>query len=94
MNGVRASLAEAQAVQTKLAAVASLAVDVMLCPPATLVLPLAQAAVTSRLTIGAQDCHEKATGAHTGDISAEMLVLNRERARFWHCASPKETSCA
>ena len=26
------------------------------------------------LAIGAQDCHPKASGAHTGDISAEMLA--------------------
>ncbi len=26
------------------------------------------------LAIGAQDCHPKASGAHTGDLSAEMLA--------------------
>ena len=74
MNGLKTSLAEAQAVQAALAGTAAkAAVEVMLCPPATLVLPLAQASAGSRLMIGGQDCHAVASGAHTGDISAEML---------------------
>ena len=28
----------------------------------------------SKVAVGAQDCHPKASGAHTGDISAEMLA--------------------
>ena len=74
MNGVRAALAEAQILQGRLSDPAfKAAVDVMLCPPATLVLPLAQASSGSILLIGGQDCHTAASGAHTGDISAEML---------------------
>jgi triosephosphate isomerase (TIM) len=74
MNGLKTFLAEVQAVQAALTARAGKgATDVMLCPPATLVLPLAQASAGSRLMIGAQDCHTAANGAHTGDISAEML---------------------
>ena len=74
MNGVRAALAEAQAVQASISDPAfKAAVDIMLCPPATLVLPLAQASSGSKLQIGGQDCHTAASGAHTGDISAEML---------------------
>ena len=73
MNGVRASLAQAQSVQVALARPNPAAVDVMLCPPATLVLALAQASAGSRLMIGAQDCHENVSGAHTGDVSAAML---------------------
>jgi len=34
---------------------------------------LAGAAAGSPLLVGGQDCHAKAAGAHTGDISAEML---------------------
>ena len=46
-------------------------VDVGICPPFTLI----AAAVTRSggLMIGAQDCHEKASGAHTGCVSAAML---------------------
>ena len=74
MNGLKASLSQAQAVQAGLArASGASAVSVMICPPATLVLALAQAAAGSPLSIGAQDCHMAPSGAHTGDISAEML---------------------
>jgi triosephosphate isomerase len=45
----------------------------MICPPATLIPALAQAAAGSRMLVGGQDCHVAASGAHTGDISAEML---------------------
>ena len=47
--------------------------DAMICPPATLVASLAKEAAGSRLLVGAQDCHAAASGAHTGDVSAEML---------------------
>ena len=46
--------------------------DVVICPPAPF---LAAAATRSeRVAIGAQDCHADASGAHTGDISAEMIA--------------------
>jgi triosephosphate isomerase len=34
----------------------------------------AQVGSSKNISIGAQDCHPKASGAHTGDISAEMLA--------------------
>ena len=46
----------------------------MICPPATLISALAHAAIGQGIAIGAQDCHQKDTGAHTGDISAQMLA--------------------
>jgi triosephosphate isomerase len=46
----------------------------MLCPPATLLAQLVREAAGSRLLVGAQDCHVAASGAHTGDLSAEMLA--------------------
>ena len=45
----------------------------MLCPPATLIAQMRWATKDTPLLIGGQDCHAKASGAHTGDISAEML---------------------
>jgi triosephosphate isomerase len=48
-------------------------VDVMLCPPAPFVAALAREAANTRMRIGAQDCHAAPSGAHTGDVSAEML---------------------
>jgi triosephosphate isomerase len=74
MNGLKASTAELEAM---IAGAASLAAkcDLLVCPPATLVAAFAEKARGAKsLTIGAQDCHPKASGAHTGDISAEMLA--------------------
>lgn len=47
--------------------------EVLVCPPATLVMAVAEAAKGSGLLVGGEDCHAKASGAHTGDVSAEML---------------------
>lgn len=48
------------------------ACDVLICPPATLLSAFAAAA--TGIPLGAQDCHPETTGAHTGDLSAEMLA--------------------
>jgi triosephosphate isomerase len=49
--------------------------DLLVCPPATLVAAFAEKAKDLKsLAVGGQDCHPKASGAHTGDISAEMLA--------------------
>jgi triosephosphate isomerase len=54
--------------------------DLLVCPPATLLMAFAEKtggllpAGQKVLSVGAQDCHPKASGAHTGDISAEMLA--------------------
>jgi triosephosphate isomerase len=74
MNGLAAALAEAGRVRQQLTEPGFAAsVDVMICPPATLVAALARDSAGSGLLVGAQDCHWEAKGAHTGDISAEML---------------------
>jgi len=73
MNGLRAHLAEALAVRDGLAA-APHAVDVMICPPATLLASMAAVLEGSPLLLGGQDCHAEASGAFTGDIAAEMLA--------------------
>ena len=70
MNGLRASLAELDAM-IKGASAAS--ADLLVCPPATLIAAFAERAKGSSIAIGAQDCHPEASGAHTGDLSAEML---------------------
>ena len=46
----------------------------MVCPPATLIARFAELARGSALVLGGQDCHAEPSGAHTGDISAEMLA--------------------
>jgi triosephosphate isomerase len=74
MNGLKASSAELEAMLAGADQVAAKA-DLLVCPPATLVAAFAdRARGASRLAIGAQDCHPKPSGAHTGDLSAEMLA--------------------
>ncbi len=71
MNGTRAALAEVRAL---IAAVDAPGCDMLLCPPATLIAAMAEIAQGSALNVGAQDCHAKASGAHTGDLSAPILA--------------------
>lgn len=66
MNGLAANLAEVQALEKG-------AGDVLICPPATLIAPMAEALGTTGIGIGAQNCHIAETGAHTGEIAPEML---------------------
>jgi triosephosphate isomerase (TIM) len=73
MNGLRASLGEFEAMLAGASDVADKA-DLLVCPPATLIAAFAEKARGQALAVGAQDCHPKASGAHTGDISADMLA--------------------
>jgi len=45
----------------------------LICPPATLLFPVAEAISDSPIALGGQDCHSAPSGAHTGDVSAAML---------------------
>jgi len=71
MFGTNAALAEVEAL---LAAHPAPSCDLLLCPPATLVHRMAEAAKGTALEVGGQDCHANENGAHTGDIAAGMLV--------------------
>jgi len=71
MNGLQAALTE---VATLCAAHPAPACDMLLCPPATLLAQMAAAARGTALLLGGQDCHAAPAGAHTGDISAAMLM--------------------
>jgi len=74
MNGLMASLGEFDAMLAGAGEVTSKA-DLLVCPPATLVGAFAERAIgVKAFAVGAQDCHPKASGAYTGDISAEMLA--------------------
>ena len=73
MNGLRAGLAEIDAVRDACAKGAAGRAELALCLPATLVMAAAEKVAGSRLLIGGEDCHPRASGAHTGDVSAEML---------------------
>lgn len=69
MNGLKAQLPEIAAIGAL--AQANPSVEVGLCVPATLI--AAADAQKGGAFIGAQDCHAKATGAHTGCLSAAMI---------------------
>jgi triosephosphate isomerase len=67
-------------------------IDLVVCPPATLIAQFAGLARGSRVRVGAQDCHPEPSGAYTGDISAEMLsdagavlvILGHSERRSYH----------
>jgi len=67
-------------------------VELIVCPPATLLVSFADAARGSAVMIGGQDCHAEPAGAFTGDISAEMLkdagagavILGHSERRQYH----------
>lgn len=93
MNGLKDSIGELEKI---IAGARSLtAVDLMVCPPATLIAAFAAKAEGTPVLIGAQDCHAEAAGAYTGDISAEMLrdagatavIVGHSERRRYHCES-------
>ncbi len=49
-------------------------VDVLICPPHLFLAALATGAKPANIHIGGQDCHAAISGAHTGEVSAEMLA--------------------
>jgi triosephosphate isomerase (TIM) len=90
MHGLKASTAELQKIIAGARALPK--VDLMVCPPATLIAEFAAAARGAPLAIGGQDCHAQASGAFTGDISAEMLkdagatavIVGHSERRHYH----------
>jgi triosephosphate isomerase len=72
MNGLAAGLAEIEAIRAAVAGGEAGKAEIGVCPPTTLIAAAAKAA-GGVVAIGGQDCHAKVSGAHTGDISAEML---------------------
>lgn len=69
MNGMQAALAEIATLNSQFP---NPDCDVIICPPATAV--AAMAAMDGTVKVGGQDCHANESGAHTGDISAEILA--------------------
>jgi triosephosphate isomerase (TIM) len=97
MNGLRqdgVALAGALAARARVPGTA----DILICPPATLLVPCAEALTGSAVALGAQDCHAKPSGAFTGDISARMLkdagcshvILGHSERRATHDESNEE----
>ena len=69
MNGMAVNMSEDIAIANHPAP----NIDTLLCPPATLLARMNLAKGDSPLALGGQDCHTSTSGAHTGDISAQML---------------------
>lgn len=101
MNGIKTALAEAIKVKDALSFTeghqqggsrALGGVDVMICPPATLIMVLSEVLRGSSVHVGGQDCHAALSGAFTGDIAAPMLrdggatavILGHSERRSFH----------
>jgi triosephosphate isomerase len=74
MHGLGASLTELRALLELLVRQPVPETDIMVCPPATLLTRARDVLSGSAVMLGAQDCHAEIAGAHTGDLSAEMLA--------------------
>jgi triosephosphate isomerase (TIM) len=74
MNGLRGEKEVLRQIQAGYTPGLKAKVDLLVCPPATLVHLFARQSVGSRVAIGGQDCHARESGAFTGDISPEMLA--------------------
>ncbi|MDX1744124.1 MAG: triose-phosphate isomerase [Ruegeria sp.] len=70
MNGTSAALGELEALARNFP---SSNIDIVICPPATLLHRAAGIVRETSVAVGGQDCHAATSGAHTGDISADML---------------------
>jgi triosephosphate isomerase (TIM) len=73
MNGLRESLNEAASICKAVAAGGAGKAEIVVCPPATLLMAVTAICEGTKVGVGGQDCHAEASGAFTGDISAEML---------------------
>lgn len=73
MNGLKADLQELSGMAKGFTPALRARTDVMVAPPATLLFAASAMLIGTGMTLGAQDCHEGASGAHTGDVSASML---------------------
>ena len=74
MNGLRdPGVALARELAARAGAAGPLGYDLLVCPPTPLLVPVGEAIRGSAIGLGGQDCHSERAGAHTGDISAEML---------------------
>jgi triosephosphate isomerase len=73
MNGTSASLNELRAITHGFMHGLDADTEALVCVPATLVFRAAEIAASTPVRIGGEDCHAKESGAHTGDVSAEML---------------------
>ena len=73
MNGTSASLNELRAIAHGFMSGLDAETEALICPPATLLSRAWEILMRTPVHAGGQDCHARESGAHTGDISAEML---------------------
>ncbi len=73
MNGTGETLTELRAIAAGLSSDFGRKLDAVVCVPATLLSRAADTLEGETVALGGQDCHADAAGAHTGDVSAEML---------------------
>jgi triosephosphate isomerase len=73
MNGLRANLGEVASICTAVAEGGAGDAEIVVCPPATLLMAASLICEGSRVALGGQQCHGAPNGPFTGDISAEML---------------------
>ena len=74
MNGTRGSLGTVAAIREGLSPKLVESIDVLVCPPSTLISSCVAAVAGSTIAIGGQNLHARENGAFTGSISAEMLA--------------------
>jgi triosephosphate isomerase len=74
MHGLKAALSEAGTVAAAVRGGAGPKADVLVCPPFTLIASCVEECAGSAVLVGAQNCHAEASGAHTGEVSAEMIA--------------------
>jgi triosephosphate isomerase len=73
MNGTSTSLNELRTIGHGFMAGLDTETEALICPPATLLSRASEILKSTPVRVGGQDCHARESGAHTGDISAEML---------------------
>ena len=73
MNGLGEDLMELRSIVHGFTDALSHSAEGLICVPATLLTRAAEITHGTGVATGGEDCHAKPNGAHTGDISAEML---------------------
>jgi triosephosphate isomerase (TIM) len=74
MNGLRADLGEIRTIVQAAGAGQGAGAEILVCPPATLLMAAAEICKGTSVRLGGQNCDQDKNGPHTGDLSAEMLA--------------------
>ena len=74
MNGLRSDLDQIKAIADGIDTELAEKIDILLCPPMTLLYVATALAEDTALLVGPQDCHTAQSGAFTGDVSAQMIA--------------------